>query len=70
MAKTNFKTLVVNTKKTFTVPLHQSYSAFETVLIKDARNQGATNSQIAKLVNKKVHHGVNVRSAEGVRKIK
>jgi hypothetical protein len=46
------------------------YTTIEKKVIADAKVMGYNNHKIAKLVNKKIHHNVAVRTAEGVRKIK
>lgn len=46
------------------------YSNVELKIIKDCKEMGFTNKTIADFLNKKEHSGGEVRTAEGIRKVK
>ena len=45
------------------------YSAVEKKVIRDAKEMGYSSTQIAALVNKKIHHGATVRTGSGIRNL-
>jgi hypothetical protein len=60
----------IPTRKAFAPVFHAKYNQVELGIIKDAKEMGFTCKEIAKMVNKKMHHNGFVRSTEGVRKVK